>query len=123
VNNILKTANADDTKLEHEFKNDDFIAKRERNKNKKILFYSILGTSGFLMMVAILSSLYVLMCSKATTQEVAILTIMTTAPIILSLALMRYTYDGSKTELPQPTLMLNIGKEFATVLTSVFKRA
>lgn len=123
MNNILKTANADDTKLEHEFKNDDFIAKRERNKNKKILFYSILGTSGFLMMVAILSSLYVLMCSKATTQEVAILTIMTTAPIILSLALMRYTYDGSKTELPQPTLMLNIGKEFATVLTSVFKRA
>ncbi|MEA1956252.1 MAG: hypothetical protein U9N02_07150 [Campylobacterota bacterium] len=47
---------------------------------------------------------------------------MITAPIILILALLRYVYDATKTDSPQPTLLLNVGKELAAVLQGIFKK-
>ena len=104
-----------------EFQNDEFLAKRERSKNQKILFFSVLGSSALLMVIALGSAVYELLGTPST-QEVAIIALMLTAPIILILALMRYVYDGKKADDPQPTLMLNIGKEFASVLQTIFKK-
>lgn len=105
-----------------EFKNDELLAQREKTKHQKTLFFSVVGSSALLMVVAISSAVYKLYTGSISTQEVAVLTFMITAPIILVLALMRYVYDGRKTDTPAPTLMLNVGKEFASVLTSIFKK-
>jgi hypothetical protein len=53
------------------------------------------------------------------TQEVAIIGFMLTIPVILILSLMRYVYDGKKSDEPQPTLLLNVGKEFVGMIKTV----
>jgi len=100
----------------------ELSSKQDNTKNKKILFYSVMSTSFLLLIVAIASSVCTLLSHSVTTQEVAVLTIMVTAPIIMILSLMRYVFDGKKEDAPQPTLILNIGKEFAGVLQNIFKK-
>lgn len=104
------------------FRQYELDEQEERNRNKKTLFFSVIGSSAFLMLIALFSSIYELTSDNVSTQKVAIITLLITAPIILVLALMRYIYDGKKIDDPQPTLMLNIGKEFAGVLTTIFKK-
>jgi len=126
LNNVnnggLKSVSKEQKEYDSAFKDDELSAKRENTKNRKTLFYSVLGTSFIIMIVAVGSSVCTLLRHDATTQNVAILALIITAPIIMILALMRYVYDGKKTDDPQPTLMLNIGKEFAAVLTTIFKK-
>ena len=109
---------------DEKIKNNELSDKEERSKNKKTLFYSVLGTSGVLMIISVCCIVYKLTTDAGfiSTQDVAVLAMMMTAPIILSLALMRYIYDGKKSDEPQPTLMLNVGKELASVLASIFKK-
>lgn len=101
---------------DEKLKNNELSEKEERSKNKKTLFYSILGGSALLMFIAISLAIFILCSREASTQEVALITILITAPIILSLALMRYIYDGNKKDEPKPTLLLNVGKEIVEVL-------
>ena len=113
----------DDERLgqDSEFRDDEFIAQRKKNKHQNILFFGIAIISLILMIIAVYLS-YVTLEGNPTTQKVAILVLMITAPIILILALMRYTYKGKESDNPQPTLMLNIGREFSSVLKEIFIR-
>ena len=118
----LKNPSEDQIEYDSEIKSNELDAKQKNTKQRNILFYSVGAISLILIIVAIGSAVCTLLAGSVTTQEVAVLTIMTTAPIILALALMRYVFDGKKSDAPQPTLMLNVGKELANVLVEIFKK-
>jgi len=102
--------------------NQDLDEKEQKKSHQQKLFWSVL----ILSLVMIFYSVFqasLLLRVKPNTQEVAIVGLMITAPIILILALLRYVYDGKKEDSPQPTLILNVGKELANVLQSVFKKS
>ena len=117
----IKKVSEDTLAKDSEFKNDELLAQRENNRHQKTLFFSVISSSALLMVIALGSAICELMGTPST-QEVAILALMITAPIILILALMRYIYDGKKSDNPQPTLLLNVGKELASVLQGIFKK-
>ena len=117
----IKKVSEDTLVKDSEFKNDELLAQREKNRHQKTLFFGVLVSSAILMVIALYSAISELM-GEPSTQEVAILALMVTAPIVLILALMRYIYDGQKSDSPQPTLLLNVGKELAGVIQGIFKK-
>lgn len=102
--------------------NQDLNEKVQKKAHQQKLFWSVMGLSFVLISFSVYLA-FSLLHSKPTTQEVAIIGLMTTAPIILILALLRYVYDGKKEDSPQPTLMLNVGKELASMIQSIFKKS
>jgi len=93
----------------------DIQEKEQKKSHQQKMFWSVL----LLSLAGIVVSLYLastLLYTKPSNQEVAIIGLLITAPIILILALLRYVYDGKKEDAPAPTLMLNVGKELAGVL-------
>jgi len=121
VNNEIKQV-PDEVKIKSDrLFSQDINEKEQRKSHQQKLFWSVL----LLSLIGIVFSIYTastLLHTDPSNQKVAIIGLMITAPIILILALLRYVYDGKKTDDPQPTLMLNIGKEFASVLTTIFKK-
>lgn len=99
----------------------DIEERKQKKEHQQKLFWAVLIFSGILMIIALILS-YRELKGTPTTQEVAILGLIITAPIILVLALLRYVYDGKKSDTPQPTLLLNVGKELAGVIQGIFKK-
>ncbi len=111
----------DTTELNDEFKSFQIRKEEQRFNHQKYLFNGVIVVSGIIVIfVGLIANNFVK--NDLTTQEALLLGMMITAPIILILALMRYVYDGKKEDNPQPTLMLNVGKELAGVITSIIKK-
>lgn len=110
-----------DLELAMKLSTHDIEDKKQKKGHQQKLFWSVLPFSAFLIVIALFMA-YKELQGSPTTQEVAILALMITAPIILVLALLRYVYDGQKSDAPQPTLLLNVGKELASVIQGIFKK-
>jgi len=105
--------------LEAKFRQHELENNAQKHRQQNVLFYSILGGSA-IMIVWVMLEAFKQLANEITPQATIILGILITAPIISILALMRYVYDGKKKDDPQPTLLLNVGKELATVIKSIF---
>jgi len=99
----------------------DIVERKQKKSHQQKLFWSVLCFSIILMIIALVLAARELK-GTPTTQEVAILGLIITAPIVMVLALLRYVYDGKKSDAPQPTLLLNVGKELAGVIQGIFKK-
>lgn len=107
--------------LEDRFKSHEIASSAQRLKQQKILFRIVLVGSVIFLAFSVCIA-FAELSTVVRAPEAVIIGMLITAPIILILALLRYVYDGSKSDDPQPTLMLNVGKELAGVLQSIFKK-
>ena len=122
MSNEFKEPSLEQKENSNKLLNQDLNEKVQKKAHQQKLFWSVL----LLSIISISYSMYLassFLDAKPTTQQVAILGLMITAPIILILALLRYVYDGKKEDSPQPTLMLNVGKELAGVIQNIFKKS
>lgn len=113
-------SNEEDSKLVSKYIH-DIENEKQKRKHQQKLFWVVL----ILSVIFIICALYLAVQkleNYPTTQEVAILGLIVTAPIILVLALLRYVYDEKKSDNPQPTLMLNVAKELVGVLKAILKK-
>ena len=110
-----------DLKLAAKLSRHDIEEKIQKKAHQQKLFWAVLSFSIILMIIALVLA-YRELAGTPTTQEVAILGLIITAPIIMVLALLRYVYEGKKSDAPQPTLLLNVGKELAGVIQGIFKK-
>ena len=114
----IKEVSQEVSERDKKLKDDELFAQIQKTGRQKTLFWAVLISSGGIMAF----SLYVAyneLIGTPKTQEVAIIGFMLTIPVILILSLMRYVYDGKKSDEPQPTLLLNVGKEFVGMIKTV----
>jgi uncharacterized membrane protein len=108
-------------KLETRFREHEISSNAQKLTHQKKLFWVVLIGAGIMLALAILQA-FLSMSILVTTQKALVIGMLISAPIILILALLRYVYDGSKKDDPEPSLMLNVGKELASVLSAIFKK-
>lgn len=101
---------------------DQNLKEKEQKKSQQRTLFRIVLLVSFCMIVFSMCEAHLLLHQKPSTQEVAIVVFMITAPIILILALLRYIYDGGKENSPKPTLTLNAVKEFIGVVQNILKK-
>jgi len=114
----IKDISPEMAERDKKLKDDELSSKIAKTGRQKILFWSVLLSSGAIMIFSLYVA-YKELIGTPKTQEVAIIGFMLTIPVILTLSLMRYVYDGKKSDEPQPTLLLNVGKEFVGMIKTV----
>lgn len=114
----IKEISVEMSERDKKLKDDELSSKIAKTTRQKILFWSVLVSSGAIMVFSLCVA-YNELVGTPKTQEVAIIGFMLTIPVILMLSLMRYVYDGKKSDEPQPTLLLNVGKEFVGMIKTV----